>query len=197
MSSRNSRIVRNRERSKDGFEWNSINIKIVASIAIIVLIIAVVIIVKFTKKADKIQNIEDNAIMSYEYFVLSAGDNVGVIDKTGKKIIEAKYQNVLIPNPQKDVFLCYIDDEKYEILNKEGQKIFSDFDQVETIYTLSDTDEMEKNVLKYKKDGKYGLINLDGQVITEAIYDQIDTVMDKPGSILVKKDNKYGVLDSN
>ncbi len=55
---------------------------------------------------------------------------------------------------------------------------------------------MEKNVLSYENNGKYGLINYDGKRLTDAIYESVASLPNKPGCILVKKDGLYGVLDS-
>lgn len=199
MSGRNNRIVRNRERNSNGFELNSNNIKIIASVVAIILIIIIAIIVvvfKVTNKKDIVQVSELDKNNIYEYFLLSSGDNVGVIDKNGEQIIDTKYVNLYIPNPSKDVFVCYTSDDEYEILNKNEKKIFTDYEEVSAIETSSENLEVEKYVMKYKSNGLYGLIDLDGNIITEAEYDEISSVKDKPGNILVKKDNKYGVLDS-
>ena len=53
----------------------------------------------------------------------------------------------------------------------------------------------EKSVLKYSKNGKYGIINFNDKKITNPIYDEIDTLQFKEGELLVKKDNKYGVIN--
>ena len=53
----------------------------------------------------------------------------------------------------------------------------------------------EKTTLKYSKDGKYGIIDIDGKKITYAIYDEIETLQFKEGELLVKKDGKYGVIN--
>lgn len=193
--SRNNRIVRNREKKSNGFEWNSNYTKIGIFVFALLLIIAILGIIKIVKNNKSIEVSSNETNISYEYFVLSVGDNLGVIDKNGNKIIEDKYQTILIPNPQKDVFFCYTADEKLEILNNERKKLFLDFEQVDVIFTSIDNGETEKYVLKYKKDNKYGLIDLDGNIITQAIYDEISAVLDKTGSILVKTDSKYGVLD--
>lgn len=50
--------------------------------------------------------------------------------------------------------------------------------------------------MKYEKDGKYGLIDFTGKVITEAIYEEIFSVKYKEGEILIKKDGKYGVINN-
>ena len=53
----------------------------------------------------------------------------------------------------------------------------------------------EKSVLKYSKNGKYGIIDLNGKKITNAVYEEIDTLQFKEGELLVKKDGKYGVIN--
>lgn len=198
MSGRNNRIVRNRERNNNGIEWDSNNAKIFVSIAIVILIILITIIVVILKlKSNHKKQIQGiSSKIAYEYFILSSEENVGVIDKKGNKVIDSKYERIDIPNPSKDVFFCYIDDEKYEILNKNSKKLFSNYEQVEEINSSNENSEPEKYVLKYKKNNLYGLIDLDGKILTDAIYEDISSVNDKPGSILVKKDEKYGVLDS-
>lgn len=51
------------------------------------------------------------------------------------------------------------------------------------------------DVLKYKENGKYGLMNLRGEKITKAIYEDIQSLEYKQGMLLVKKDNKLGVIN--
>ena len=55
---------------------------------------------------------------------------------------------------------------------------------------------MEKNVLSYEENGKYGLIDFSGKKLTDAIYDEVSSLSNKPGCILARKDGVYGVLDS-
>lgn len=198
MSGRNSRIVRNRDRSDHFFNFDSNNAKIIVSIVAIILIIVltiIVILVKFNhfKKANKI-NFAKNTDISYEYFILYSGENVGVIDKTGKIIIEPKYSQITIPNPEKDVFVCQDEDDKYEILNKNKKNILKDFENISIIEGNEDI-KIKDNLLKYEKNGKYGLVDLDGKQISDAIYEKISKLKDNPNTILVKKDGKYGILD--
>lgn len=98
MSGRNNRIIRNREKNDKRIDWNSNNIKIIVSIATIILIIIITAIimcakVRNQKNISEISEIDENNL--YEYFLLIAGENVGVIDKTGKELIETKYSRNL------------------------------------------------------------------------------------------------------
>lgn len=188
--------ARNSQREKEISTSN--NIKIIVSIIAIIFIVVLTIIVAVCKvKGNKKKDfVKSEQISNYEYFVLDSNEHAGVIDKTGKSILDASYDRIDIPNPQKDVFICYSDDEKYEILNKKGNKILDKFDEVEVVSAFEDDDfRIENNVLKYKKNDLYGLIDLDGNIIVEANYDEISSLSYKPGNILVKKDDKYGVID--
>lgn len=197
MSGRNNRIVRNRERSSN-FNWDANILKTVTITLIAILIVIIAIIAVFKTKTKKnvefVAGLQDT--LFYEYFILSSEQGIGVIDKTGKVVLEPNYSRVEIPNPAKDVFIAYTEN-GYEILNQKGEKILTDYELVEAVKSSDDTNEIETEVLKYKKDGLYGLINLEGTIVTEALFDEITSLDYRPGRILVKKDEKYGILDVN
>lgn len=169
-------------------------IYIIVAIAILIIIA----IVGFFVIHQKIFQDTNISIADYKYFVLySENDKVGVIDRDGNTILDSTYTDVYIPNPLKDVFICF-DGDSSSVVNSKGEKIFEDYKDVSALITSeSSLLDLEKNVLRYKKDGLYGLINLDGEVVTEPIYEEISSLKNRPGRILVKKDDKYGVLDSN
>ena len=170
------------------------NVKIIVTIIIILIaIIAGILIVRNLTKDRTVEIIEEEP---YEYFPMySLDEKVGVIDRNGKTLIKPEYSTIYIPNQSKDVFFCFTEEE-YKILNSSGKDVFSDFSFVYPI-VISDTSmEMEKNVLYYEENGKYGLVDFDGKKVTNAIYDEVSSLKNKPGCILVKKDGLYGVLDS-
>ena len=175
--------------------YDNRNLKIIIVIVFAILIIAIGVLVINTNKSHIVETIEE---APYEYFSMhSLDEKVGVIDKNGNTIIESKYTNIYIPNQSKDVFFCFSDDENYYIFNSKGKDIFTEFNSVSPII-ISDTSlEMEKNVLSYEENGKYGLVDFEGKKLTNAIYEQVSSLKNKPGCILVKKDGLYGVLDSN
>ena len=168
-------------------------IYIIVAIAILIIIA----IVGFFVIHQKIFQDTNISIADYKYFVLySENDKVGVIDRDGNTILDSTYTDVYIPNPLKDVFICF-DGDSSSVVNSKGEKIFEDYKDISALITSeSSLLDLEKNVLRYKKDGLYGLINLDGEVVTEPIYEEISSLKNRPGRILVKKDDKYGVLDS-
>ena len=190
----NPRNVRKkRNNKKDEYDIK----KIVIAVAILICLMALIIFVSI-----KIKNkILDKQIaykqLKYEYFILYDKDNkAGVINKKGDKIIENKYSEIYIPNEEKGVFFCYDESDEVTILNERNEEIFTEYENV-TFLKTSDTSitDFEENVLKYKQNDKYGLIDLEGYKLTEAIYQSISSLKNKPCAIIAKKDDKYGVLD--
>ena len=87
-------------------EKGSIGIKIVIFVLIIALVIGGIFLFRNKGKNSSI-NYEDLK-ENYEYFpVYKNNGKVGVIDKSGNMIIDPEYEEVYIPNQEKDVFICF------------------------------------------------------------------------------------------
>lgn len=189
---RNVRKKRNEKRNEYSIK------KIIVAIVILIFLIILI-----TFLSIKIKNSMSNKQISYkkleyEYFILyDINNKAGVINKKGDKIIENKYSEIYIPNEEKDVFFCYDENDDLTILNERNEKIFTEYEEVNFLRTsdISITD-FEEDVLKYRENDKFGLIDLDGYKLTEAIYQSISSLKNKSGAILAKKDNKYGILDN-
>lgn len=156
-------------------------------IAIMILIFISVLIIFIFKNKEFAED-KDIAISDYKYFVLYNNDEqVGVIDRGGNIVIEPKYTDIYIPNPLEPVFVCF-EEEKSFIINEKGEKIFQDYNEVSALITSeSSLLDLEKNVLRYKKDDLYGLINLKGEVITEPIYEEVSSLTNRPRKNISKK----------
>lgn len=124
-------------------------------------------------------------------------DKVGVIDKNGKVIIEPEYLDVFIPNPSKDVFVCYTNSETYKFLNSKGEELYKEYEEVTALQTSELNLDFEKAFFRFRKDDKYGLIDYDGNVILSANYDELTSLKYRPGEILAKKGDKVGVIGSD
>lgn len=169
----------------------------------IIIILLLIPIVKIT--FDKInKNYKVEAVNQEKYFILESKGKYGIIDESGAVLIKPEYYEIHISNPSKPIFVCYYDYNeetgkcRTKVINSQRTELFTKYNNIETINLngIETTMPYEKNLLKYKKNNKYGLINLDGEVITEAIYDEIDGLSCKEGEILVKKDEKYGVINN-
>ena len=73
---------------------------------------------------------------------------------------------VIIPDKNEDLFICSYDvnydNETYKtkVLNADGKEILKDYENVTALENNDGSNVWyEDNVLKYSKDGKYGLIN--------------------------------------
>ena len=166
-------------------------IKIIITIIIIAILIGIVVIFGNKKENNNIEIEKEK----YEYFTLySLDDKVGVINKEGNKIIDTKFSDIYIPNQAKDVFVC-ISNGTSKVLDGKEKELFNEFDEVSCIIISQDNYEVEKDVLKYKKNDKYGLLDLSGKILSDPIYDEVSSLENKPGSILVKKDGKYGIIN--
>ena len=170
------------------------NIKLYLTILVVILICILTFVFFKISKNEKIK--QENIQIKYEYFALySANEKVGVVNKNGDQIIEPIYTQIYIPNQEKDVFICFDEENNYVILNNKKQELFENFEDVSVIMIAEEILEMEKEALVYKENEKYGLVNLLGEKITEPIYESIKSLKNKPGNLLVKKDGLCGIVD--
>ena len=141
--------------------------------------------------------IEKLSIDNYQYFILRQDGNYGVINKNGDIVINPEYTNIVIPNPEKEVFICYTGEET-KILNQNQEQIYAQYSHIQPIKLKNIASDLmyEKNVLTYEQDGKIGLINLEGEIIAKPIYESIEGLPYKEGELLVKIDGKYGVINN-
>ena len=165
----------------------------------VIIIIFVIILVAFFIIRGKMQskfNYDIEEINEYNYYIYKDNEQYGVINKNGEIIIEAKYSNVIIPNPEKDIFICYQNEEP-EIFNSQKEELFVNYEKVEAIKLKNVASALtyEKSVLIYQQDGLYGLIDFSGKIITPNNYDSIENLQPTEGKFLVSKDGKYGVID--
>ena len=173
-------------------------------IFIIIVISCVVSFYKVNNNKKKL-NYELEKVTSINYKVISENNKFGVINKNGEIVISPIYDEIDIPNPSKPLFICMYgyntQNQQYNIkvLNDKAEQILYQYVVVEAIKINPTISKIpyEKSVLKYKQNGKYGLIDFDGNVIVQPEYEQIDSLDYKEGLLLVKKDGKFGVININ
>ncbi len=170
---------------------------------IIFLFIAIIIIIVIVSVVKTLQNkkyeYEIAEIQAYNYLKYKEDGKEGVIDRQGNIIIEAQYDEIIIPNPEVDIFVCYTNEEKNKILNSSGEELYTNYDNVDVIKlkNIISVLSYEKNVLVYEKDGLYGLLDFNGKELTKNIYDSIENLQSTEGKFLVSKNNKYGIINLN
>lgn len=179
---------------------NSRLLKIIALIAIIVAIsIAVVNNINNGKK------ISQEDVKEYNYFITTINGKSGVIDKTGKIIINPEYDYIQIPNPSKPIFIALFDYNKdtqeynSKVLNEKGKEILTSYKNVQAIpnNNTSSTNSYLTSILKYKQDDKYGIITIDGKRVTKPVYESIEVLEYKDEVLKVKQNDKFGLININ
>ena len=134
---------------------------------------------------------------------LSKITNGELLTQNGENVIDESYaEMIIIPNSKNDVFLCTYDvnyetgEYKTKALNSKNEEIFTEYEQIEAIANLDENNNISyADVLKVKKDGKYGLINLTGKELTAFDYDEITAISGVKNTIKVKKDGKIGIVN--
>lgn len=183
------------------YEEPKLNLKKVFAVIIAIIVIIMVV---FMIKGILSKGEEKGKIISKSYFVSFKDNKWGVIDESGNNIIDPSYKEmIVIPNSKNDVFICTYDvnyetgEYKTKVLNSKNEEIFTQYEQIEAIQNKDKNDNLwyENSILKVKKDGKQGIINLSGKEIAQCQYDEIIALDGIQNTLKVKKDNKYGIVN--
>ena len=178
------------------YEEPKLNLKKV--FAVIVAIAVVIMFVCMIKGVVTKEN-KQVRIGSKDYAVIYKDNKWGVIDSNGEIVIDPAYEEMItIPNSKNDVFLCIYDvnyetgEYKTKALNSKNQEIFTEYEKIEAIANKDINNNLwyETNLLKVKKDGKYGIINLNGKELKSCQYDELVAIEDIKNTIKVTKDGK-------
>lgn len=165
-----------------------------AIIAILIIIVLIICYMIFKpKKNNVVENVHEN-----KYLILQEAGKEGVIDTKGNVIIEPQYTQVVAPDLAKDVFCAYDENKNIKVLNSKKETIFDEYKDLEPVEgNRKDTENQYRPVLRFKKDDKYGLVNLEGKEIVKPIYDEVKAVENDFNNYKVKKDGKYGLVDND
>ena len=190
-----------RTRAKRYDNEPKLNLKKVFGTVLIILLLIILI-----KEFIKVVKHKDAPVIetAKSYFTVLLNNKWGVIDQEGKIVIEATYDEMFaIPNKNKEVFIyAYnIDDTagtyKTKAINSKKQPLFTEYEQVQAIENYDSKQNIwyEKDVLKVFKDGKFGLISIDGNKLLPCEYEEITSLKGVSGNLLIKKDGKVGIAN--
>ena len=174
------------------------NTIIILIILVIIAVIAFFTVNRLINRIDTVK-IEEISDKDFKYYKLRDNKKYGVIDRDGNIIIEPQYEDIIIPNPTKGVFIYTNkidgDNTEWKAVNEKKEEILSEYNNVEAIKIneISSNVPYEKTVLKYKKDNLYGLIDFSGNKILQAEYEEIENIDYKEGYLKIKKDGLYGI----
>lgn len=172
---------------------------------ILAVIVALVVLIMFGIALKHLLSYDITKIIGQkEYFALYSEEKWGVINSLGETVIAPSYaEMVIIPDNTQDIFLCVYEINtqngtyKTKALNSKNKEIFTDYEQIEALENYDSNQNVwyEKNVLKVKKDGKYGLINFNGKNILSCEYDDIYTLKGIENSLIIEKNGQVGLVD--
>ena len=173
--------------------------KVLAVVIAIAVVVMFIFIIKNALKGTEDTNKE------YEYFALYSANKWGVINQEGETVIQPTYQEmIIIPDKAKDIFICMynINEEtgeyKTKAINSKNEEIYTNYDQIEVIQNMDQNENLwyEEDVLRVQKDGKYGLIDLNGKEILPCEYEDIKALTGIENSLIIQKDGKVGITNN-
>ena len=175
--------------------------KVVATIIVIIGIIMIILSIKNLFLGNE-KNKDVSTVTTY----LSVLENNkwGVIDNKGNIVVDLNYDEmVVIPNKTQDVFVCTYNidynNETYstKVIDEDGNQILTEYNEITAIENSDGTNVLyEYNVLRFKRAGKYGLINFEGKVIAEPEYDNIYALSGIKDTLIIEKDGKKGLINN-
>lgn len=173
--------------------------KVLVFLIIILLVIGIIAFINIRKGNNYNVKLETIKAEDAEYFILLKDNKYGVINKNGQVVVNPEYDEIKIPNPTKDVFICVPDanSDVSKALDSKGNGLWTEFNSVDAISIKAITSLVpyEKSVLKYKQGSFYGLMDIAGDKITDAIYEEISNIDYKEGYLKVKKEGRYGAIN--
>ena len=106
----------------------------------------------------------------------------GVVNREGELIVDTEYDSVTIG----DLFIEASSGEKYACFDRTGKPFLEQYDRIP--WTRGE------NYVYVKKDEKYGLADIEGNVLFEPMYDMISLL---PGEtlLLIRENGLYGIAD--
>lgn len=152
-----------------------------------------------------------------KYFIFTDNNKSGLIDYTGRKLLDNKYSVVQNISGTKIIQATDSETGVSQLYNKDIDKIAETKDvhiylKSEFIKILSDDIMMyvdydgnikkaedlftNNSIFAQNKNGKWGYVDLSGNVVIDYIYDMAMDV-NEYGFAAVKKDGKWGVIDGN
>lgn len=174
-------------------------------VAVIIAILVIIMFVIGIRELIKDRPKTNEKVFPLAYFTSYNNGKWGVIDSKGNTVVKQNYDEmIIIPDSSKDVFIVTENVDYTEntystkVINEKGERLFQTYDKVEVLYNHDENNNLwyEENVLKVQKDGKYGLINLEGKELLACTYDDINVIPDTKSVYITVLNDEKGLVDS-
>ena len=119
-----------------------------------------------------------------EYIIVDENGNSGIISTSGTVIVTPSYKEIKYINSA-EIYAVKIE-EKWNLINKKGEILNNNYDD----YTYSKGD-----YVIVKKDNKYGIITISGEVKIEPIYEELRYAFSV--YYIAKLNGKYGIINTD
>lgn len=175
---------------------------------VIAVIIAFIVIIMFfvgLKKLLSTKPKNDEKLVAINYYSVYTNGKWGVINSKGETVLEPSYDEmVLVPNKEKKVYICTYDVDyntgtyKSKAVNEKNENLYTQYEKIECLQNSDENNNLviEQNILKVSKDGKYGIINIDGSELLPCEYDEIYMLKGVKNSIITVRGGKQGLVDT-
>lgn len=173
-------------------------------VGVIIAIVAIIMCIVSIKMLLEPKEEQENGFKT-AYFSAYKNGKWGVINQLGNEVISFSYDEmIIVPDSTKGIFITTNDVDfttgayKTKVLNEKNEEMFTTYELVEAIDNFDEWNNLwyEKNVLRVKKDGKYGLINFKGEQILECRYEEITSLKGIKNSLILKKDDNVGLAST-
>ncbi|MGL5122537.1 MAG: WG repeat-containing protein [Fusobacteriaceae bacterium] len=125
---------------------------------------------------------ENGTTEKLNMMIVMKDKKIGVIDRNSNIIIDFKYDAIYYDD--RNNFLVKEEENYYSVNLKEKKKEKIDVSWVGVV---------KENIAFYEKDGKFGLMKLTGEKLTENLYEEFP--MNYNDMIIGKLENKYGLIN--
>lgn len=172
------------------------------------LIVIIALIVLFVMGINRLLKKESETVNYFSevtYYPMYQNGKWGVVNSKGEVVIEAEYgEMITVPDSKKAVFICtyevnYADNTyKTKAIDANNSQLYGSYDSLEVLSNYDSNNDVwnEGNVLRAQKEGKYGLINLDGAELLSCTYDKIEPIRGVKNSLLIQKDGLCGLVNN-
>lgn len=194
---------RNRGRRFDDEPQLNVKKVIATVLALIVIIMVIASIILTLNRKNKEKLLTENNI---EYFSAYSDSKWSVLNSKGEQLSSISYDDmVIVPDQKRNIFIVSYDVDyqngtyKTKAINEKNEVLFGNYNNVNAIVNYDSTDEVwyDKDVLTFEKDGKYGLIDFNGNQVLAPEYDEISSLKGILKTLIINKDGKYGVFNTS
>jgi hypothetical protein len=119
-------------------------------------------------------------------------EHSSIINRSGQPIVSGLTNTDYCHLNEKDGYICGVKDQKYYVYDGQGQQILSDLNITDLVLPIPDkSDEVAFCV---QIDGKYGVVDRDGNFLIEPQYDVI--MANRYGLYPIKSEGQWGYVDN-